>query len=71
MCVCVCVFVQDDKHKLRAIREKAQLKVQEKLASDSKAKAIKTQEERKYALETMMRVSHLHHFLYHILCYSI
>ncbi|XP_062326534.1 dynein assembly factor 4, axonemal [Osmerus eperlanus] len=46
----------NDKHKLKEIRERAQLKVQEKLASDSKARAIKTQEERKYALETMMRL---------------
>uniref|UniRef100_A0A674CNK1 Dynein axonemal assembly factor 4 n=1 Tax=Salmo trutta TaxID=8032 RepID=A0A674CNK1_SALTR len=41
-------------YKLREIRYRALLKAQIKLAAESKAKATKTQEERKYALETMM-----------------
>ncbi|KAM9423740.1 dynein axonemal assembly factor 4 isoform 1-T1 [Salvelinus alpinus] len=52
----MCVSVLDDKDKSREIRERALLKAQEKLAAESKAKATKTQEERKYALETMMKL---------------
>ncbi|XP_041705947.1 dynein axonemal assembly factor 4-like isoform X2 [Coregonus clupeaformis] len=50
------VINNNDKDKLREIRERALLKAQEKLAAESKAKATKTQEERKYALETMMKL---------------
>jgi hypothetical protein len=55
----VCLSVLDDKDKSREIRQRALLKAQAKLAAESKAKATKTQEERKYALETMMKVIHL------------
>ncbi|XP_045564094.1 dynein axonemal assembly factor 4 isoform X2 [Salmo salar] len=48
------VITNNDKDKLREIRYRALLKAQIKLAAESKAKATKTQEERKYALETMM-----------------
>ena len=41
---------------MKEIRERALLKAQEKLAMETKAKAAKRQDEKKYALETMMRV---------------
>ncbi|XP_018595149.1 dynein axonemal assembly factor 4 [Scleropages formosus] len=41
---------------MKAIRERAVIKVQEKCNMESKAKAVKKQEENKYALETMMKM---------------
>ncbi|XP_030622706.1 dynein axonemal assembly factor 4 [Chanos chanos] len=46
----------DDKDKQREIRERAILKAHEKAEAISKAKATKKQEEKKYALETMMKL---------------
>lgn len=51
--------VSDDKDKKKEIREKALLKYQEKLTSDSRSKAEKQQAEKKYALETMMKVTYI------------
>nr|XP_006628776.1 PREDICTED: dyslexia susceptibility 1 candidate gene 1 protein isoform X2 [Lepisosteus oculatus] len=45
-----------DKDKLQEIRERAVLKAQKKAAADTKTKAEKRQEDRKYALETMMKL---------------
>ncbi len=45
-----------DKDKQKQIREQAILKVQEKEAEQCKAKAARVQQEKKYALETMMKV---------------
>lgn len=61
-----------DKEKRREVREKALLKYQEKLSSESRTKADKHNAAKKYALETMMKVTHsvapqythkLHHHL--------
>lgn len=49
--------VSDDKEKKKEIRERAVLKYQEKLSSESRSKAEKKHAERKYALETMMKVA--------------
>ncbi|XP_036391444.1 dynein assembly factor 4, axonemal [Megalops cyprinoides] len=46
----------DDKQRLKEIRERAVLKTQEKAAADSKAKAARKQEEKKYALQRMMQL---------------
>ncbi|XP_064169266.1 dynein assembly factor 4, axonemal isoform X1 [Anguilla rostrata] len=46
----------DDKDKLKEIRERAVLKAQEKSEADLKAKATRKQEEKKYALESMMKL---------------
>ncbi|XP_051512003.1 dynein axonemal assembly factor 4-like isoform X2 [Myxocyprinus asiaticus] len=45
-----------DKDKQRLTREQAILKVQEKAVEKAKAKASRIQQERKYALETMMKL---------------
>lgn len=45
-----------NKEKKEAIRGRALIKYQEKLCSDSKSKAAKKQAEKKYALESMMKV---------------
>lgn len=45
-----------DKDKQKQIREQAILKVQEKEAEQCNAKAARVQREKKYALETMMKV---------------
>ncbi|XP_051953472.1 dynein assembly factor 4, axonemal [Xyrauchen texanus] len=45
-----------DKDKQRLTREQANLKVQEKAVEKAKAKANRIQQERKYALETMMKL---------------
>ncbi|MBN3296356.1 DAAF4 factor, partial [Amia calva] len=45
-----------DKETIQAIRERAVFKAQEKAAADAKAKAVKKQEDNKYALETMMKL---------------
>ncbi|XP_026876598.2 dynein assembly factor 4, axonemal isoform X1 [Electrophorus electricus] len=45
-----------DKDKQRENREEAVLKTQEKSAEKSKAKATRTQQEKKYTLETMMKL---------------
>uniref|UniRef100_A0A668AMR8 Dynein axonemal assembly factor 4 n=1 Tax=Myripristis murdjan TaxID=586833 RepID=A0A668AMR8_9TELE len=50
-----CECVSDNKEKKKAIRERALLKHQEKVAVESKAKAAKRQEEKKYALRKMMQ----------------
>lgn len=50
------IFYSKDKDKQKQIREQAILKVQEKEAEKSKAKAARVQQEKKYALETMMKV---------------
>lgn len=50
----MCISV--DKEKKEAIRERALMKYQEKLCSHSKSKAAKKQAEKKYALESMMKV---------------
>uniref|UniRef100_A0A3B5AAG7 Dynein axonemal assembly factor 4 n=1 Tax=Stegastes partitus TaxID=144197 RepID=A0A3B5AAG7_9TELE len=47
--------VSDDKEKNKEIRERALLRYQEKLSSESRQKAEKQQKEKKYALETMMK----------------
>jgi len=49
-------FCSTDKEKQKEIRERAILKVQEKEAKKCKAKASRIQQEKKYALETMMKV---------------
>uniref|UniRef100_A0A667ZYW0 Dynein axonemal assembly factor 4 n=1 Tax=Myripristis murdjan TaxID=586833 RepID=A0A667ZYW0_9TELE len=46
----------NNKEKKKAIRERALLKHQEKVAVESKAKAAKRQEEKKYALRKMMQL---------------
>ncbi|XP_018526903.1 dynein axonemal assembly factor 4 isoform X2 [Lates calcarifer] len=46
----------DDKIKKMQVRERALLKYQEKLCSESRSKAEKQRAERKYALETMMKL---------------
>ncbi|XP_075898975.1 dynein axonemal assembly factor 4 isoform X2 [Nelusetta ayraudi] len=45
-----------NKEKKEAIRERALMKYQEKLCSQSKSKAAKKQAEKKYALESMMKL---------------
>ncbi|KAJ8249342.1 hypothetical protein GJAV_G00233760 [Gymnothorax javanicus] len=45
-----------DKDKMREIRARAMLKAQEKCEANAKAKAEKTQEEKKYALQSMMKL---------------
>lgn len=50
----MCISV--NKEKKEAIRERALMKYQEKLCSHSKSKAAKKQAEKKYALESMMKV---------------
>ncbi|RXN24276.1 dyslexia susceptibility 1 candidate gene 1 protein [Labeo rohita] len=50
------LFTNIDKDKQKQIREQAILKVQEKEAEKSKAKAARIQQEKKYALETMMKL---------------
>ncbi|KAJ7986147.1 hypothetical protein DPEC_G00347770 [Dallia pectoralis] len=50
------LVIDYDKETLRKIRESALQKAQEKLVAEAKAKATKTQEERKYALVTMMKL---------------
>lgn len=50
----MCISV--NKEKKEAIRERALMKYQEKLCSQSKSKAAKKQAEKKYALESMMKV---------------
>ncbi|XP_034031601.1 dynein assembly factor 4, axonemal [Thalassophryne amazonica] len=46
----------DDKEKLKSIRERALLKYQEKLINEAKVKTLKKHAEKKYALETMMKL---------------
>uniref|UniRef100_A0A3B4ZWU6 Dynein axonemal assembly factor 4 n=1 Tax=Stegastes partitus TaxID=144197 RepID=A0A3B4ZWU6_9TELE len=48
---------KNDKEKNKEIRERALLRYQEKLSSESRQKAEKQQKEKKYALETMMKVT--------------
>lgn len=50
----MCITV--NKEKKEAIRGRALIKYQEKLCSDSTSKAAKKQAEKKYALESMMKV---------------
>ncbi|XP_071403130.1 dynein axonemal assembly factor 4 [Centroberyx affinis] len=50
------MIINNDKEKRKEIRERALLKYQEKTAVESKAKAAKKQEEKKYALEKMMKL---------------
>ncbi len=50
--------VSDDKEKRREVREKSLLKYQEKLSSASRSKAEKQNAEKKYSLETMMKVTY-------------
>ncbi|XP_042268015.1 dynein assembly factor 4, axonemal [Thunnus maccoyii] len=50
------MITTNDKEKKKVIRERALLKHQEKLAAESKAKAEKQHTEKKYALETMMKL---------------
>ncbi|KTF84300.1 hypothetical protein cypCar_00018370 [Cyprinus carpio] len=50
------LFTNIDKDKQKQIREQAVLKVQQKEAEKSKAKAARIQQEKKYALETMMKL---------------
>lgn len=54
---CITVL-SGDKDKKKEIRERALLKYQEKLSSESRSKAEKRQAEKKYALETMMKVTY-------------
>ncbi|KAM7413858.1 hypothetical protein PAMA_018922 [Pampus argenteus] len=52
-----CLMIStNDKEKKREIRERALLKLREKHAAASKAKAEKQRTEKKYALETMMKL---------------
>ncbi|XP_039989471.1 dynein assembly factor 4, axonemal [Xiphias gladius] len=46
----------NDKEKKKEVRERALLKYQEKLSSESRSKAEKQHTEKKYALETMMKL---------------
>lgn len=48
--------VSASKEKKKEIRERALMKYEEKLCSDSRSKAEKKHAERKYALESMMKV---------------
>ncbi|XP_056138525.1 dynein assembly factor 4, axonemal isoform X2 [Lampris incognitus] len=48
--------ISDDKDKMKEIRERALLKYKEKMAVQSKAMSVKRQEEKKYALQTMMKL---------------
>ncbi|KAM4734060.1 dynein axonemal assembly factor 4 [Anableps anableps] len=50
------MITTDDKETKREIRERALLKQQQKLSVESKQKAEKQQAEKKYALETMMKL---------------
>ncbi|KAK9959150.1 hypothetical protein ABG768_011229 [Culter alburnus] len=50
------LFTNIDKEKQKQVREQAILKVQEKEAEKSKAKAARIRQEKKYALETMMKL---------------
>ncbi|KAM3870228.1 dynein axonemal assembly factor 4 [Diretmus argenteus] len=50
------LMIIGDKDKRKEIRESALLKYEEKMAAQGKAKAAKKQKERKYALETMMKL---------------
>ncbi|CAJ1057307.1 dynein assembly factor 4%2C axonemal isoform X3 [Xyrichtys novacula] len=50
------VMATDDKETKKVIRERALLKYQEKLSSESKSKAEKQHAEKKFALETMMKL---------------
>lgn len=58
-------YVSDDKEKKKEIRERALLKYQEKLSAESRANAEKKHAERKYALETMMKVTFSDTTVYH------
>lgn len=51
------VCVSDDKEKQQEIRQRALLRHQEKLSSGSRQKAEKLQAERRFTLETMMKVT--------------
>lgn len=62
-------YVSDDKEKKKEIRERALLKYQEKLSSESIANAEKKHAERKYALETMMKVTYSVTTVYYIPLY--
>ncbi|KAM3609956.1 uncharacterized protein V6R79_022946 [Siganus canaliculatus] len=46
----------NDKEKIKELREKALFKYQKKLSSESKSRAEKQRDEKKYALETMMKL---------------
>ncbi|ROJ29156.1 Dynein assembly factor 4, axonemal [Anabarilius grahami] len=50
------LFTNIDKEKQKQVREQAIVKVQEKEAEKSKAKTTRIQQEKKYALETMMKL---------------
>uniref|UniRef100_A0A8D3B5Q2 Dynein axonemal assembly factor 4 n=1 Tax=Scophthalmus maximus TaxID=52904 RepID=A0A8D3B5Q2_SCOMX len=50
------MITTSDKDKKKEIRERGLLKYQEKLSSESRSKAEKRQAEKKYALETMMKL---------------
>ncbi|KAL1007281.1 hypothetical protein UPYG_G00084490 [Umbra pygmaea] len=50
------LVINYDKDTFRQIRERALLKAKKKLATEAKAKATNTQEEKKYALEIMMKL---------------
>ncbi|XP_071347012.1 dynein axonemal assembly factor 4 isoform X2 [Trachinotus anak] len=50
------MLTTDDKEKKKEIRERALLKFQEKLSSESRSKAEKQQSDKKYALQTMMKL---------------
>uniref|UniRef100_A0A3Q1FNM6 Dynein axonemal assembly factor 4 n=1 Tax=Acanthochromis polyacanthus TaxID=80966 RepID=A0A3Q1FNM6_9TELE len=50
------LMITNDKDKKKEIRERALLRYQEKLCSESRQKAEKRQAEKKYALETMMKL---------------
>lgn len=54
--VCVSVFLGDKETK-QQLREEVLLKHQQKLSSQSRSKAEKQQAEKKYLLETMMKVN--------------
>ncbi|XP_041795712.1 dynein assembly factor 4, axonemal [Chelmon rostratus] len=50
------MITTNDREKKKEVREKALLKYQERLSSESKSKAEKQHAEKKYALETMMKL---------------
>ncbi|XP_023253133.1 dynein assembly factor 4, axonemal [Seriola lalandi dorsalis] len=50
------MITTNDKEKKKEIRERALLKYQEKVSSESRSKAEKQRTEKKYALETMMKL---------------
>lgn len=58
-----CILFCEDKDRQRQVREQAIVKVQTKADEKCKAKAARIQQEKKFALETMMKVCVLLHYV--------